>query len=121
MEAVREMAGAFWPYLVVIVIGFLPTVIWRVAGVLAGRNLDENAEIMVWVRLVATALVAGVVAKLILSPSGALAFVPFWARAGAMVVGLTVFFAWRRSVLGGLAAGMLALVMASLLSPPGPP
>ncbi len=39
-------------------------------GVL-GRGIDENSEILVWVRAVASALLAGVVAKLTLTPTGA--------------------------------------------------
>ncbi len=76
-------SGGLWPYLVVILFGFLPSEIWRWAAVFLVRGLSEDAEILVWVRAVATALLAGVVAKLLLSPSGALAVVPIlwrWAR-----------------------------------------
>lgn len=110
IETIQQSTGAFWPYLVVIMIGFLPTEIWRVAGVFAGRKLDENSEILVWVRLVATALVAGVVAKLLLFPSGALMFVPLWGRLGALAVGVAAFFVLRRSVLGGLVVGEAMLI-----------
>jgi hypothetical protein len=112
LASLEQASGGLWPYLVVIIIGFLPTEFWRVVGVFAGRNLDENSEIMIWVRLVATALVAGVVAKLLLTPSGALLVVPLWARFGALAVGFAVFLAARRSVLLGLGAGEAALIAA---------
>jgi hypothetical protein len=110
LATLEQMSGGLWPYLVVIVIGFLPTEIWRIAGVFAGRSLDENSEVLVWVRMVATALVAGVVAKLLLAPSGALAFVPLWGRLGALMAGLAVYALARRSVLVGLLAGELVLI-----------
>jgi hypothetical protein len=114
LATLEQMSGGLWPYLVVIVIGFLPTEIWRIAGVFAGRSLDENSEVLVWVRMVATALVAGVVAKLLLAPSGALAFVPRWGRLGALVAGLAVYALARRSVLVGLLAGELVLIAVGL-------
>jgi hypothetical protein len=116
IATLEQMSGGLWPYLVVIFIGFLPTEIWRVAGVMAGRSLDENSEVLVWVRLVAAALVAGVVAKLLLAPSGALAVMPLWSRGGALAVGFVVFLLARRSVLTGLIAGEAFLIAAGLFS-----
>lgn len=109
------LAG-LWPYVVVILVGFLPTEVWRALAVVVSRGLDENSEILVWVRAVATTLLAGVVAKLLYGPTGALAAVPFWGRGGAMLVGLGVFFALRRSVIAGVLAGEAALVGAALLA-----
>ena len=114
LEMLEQASGGLWPYLVVILIGFLPTEIWRIAGVLAGRNLDENAQIMIWVRMVAAALVAGVVAKLLLSPSGALAVVPVWGRAGALATGIAGYWLTRRSVLGALLIGETVLIAVGL-------
>lgn len=114
----QHATGGLWPYLVVIVIGFLPTEVWRIIGVFAGRRLDEQSEVMIWVRLVATALVAGVVAKLVLTPSGALAAVPLIGRVGALALGLAAFFVLRRSVLGALAVGLAALIAAGALHAP---
>jgi Branched-chain amino acid transport protein (AzlD) len=110
LATLEQMAGGYWPYLVVVIIGFLPTEIWRIAGVLAGRHLDEDAEVLIWVRLVATALVAGVVAKLLLSPSGALAAIPLPGRLGALVAGGLAFWFGRRSVLFGLVVGEIVLI-----------
>jgi Branched-chain amino acid transport protein (AzlD) len=112
LTSLEHTTGALWPYLVVVIFGFLPTEVWRVLGVLAGKGLNENSEIFHWVRMVATALVTAVVAKLLLSPQGALAMVPLWGRLGAVVFGLTVMFAAKRSIALGLIAGELALIAA---------
>jgi hypothetical protein len=115
LAALEHATGGLWPYLVVVLIGFLPTEIWRVFGVFAGRNLDESSELMIWVRLVAAALVAGVVAKLLLAPSGALAVVPLWGRAGALAAGGLGYWLMRRSVLGGLMLGEAVLISVGLM------
>ena len=66
-----------WPYLVLILAGYLPNEVWRLFGLMMARGLHEDSEIVVWSRAVATALLAGVVAKLILFSSGELAGVVF--------------------------------------------
>jgi hypothetical protein len=108
--ALQPITGAFWPYLVVIVIGFLPTEIWRSLGVLVGKGLDENSEIFHWVRMVSAALVTAVVAKLLLSANGALATLPLWGRLAAVMIGLTVMMLSKRSIFLGLFAGELAII-----------
>ena len=102
--------GPWWPYLVLILVGFLPNEIWRVLAVVLSSGLDENSEILTWVRAVATTLLAGVVAKLLLSPGGALAAVPFAGRLGSLAAGLAGFYAVRRSVIAGVLIGEAALV-----------
>ena len=95
-------ASVWWPYLLVIVFGFLPSEIWRVLAVFLSRGLNEESEVLQWVRAVAITLLAGVIAKLLFSPSGALAVVPMIGRAGAILVGLAAFFATRRAIVGVL-------------------
>jgi hypothetical protein len=100
-----------WPYLVLVVAGFLPNEVWRVLGVVLARGLNEDSQIVVWSRAVATALLAGVVAKLILFANGALTTVPLSVRVGAAVLGFAAFAALRRSVLGGVLVGEAALLI----------
>jgi branched-subunit amino acid transport protein len=108
--ALQPITGAFWPYLVVIVIGFLPTEIWRTLGVIVGKDLNENSEIFHWVRMVSAALVTAVIAKLLLSASGALASVPLWSRLAAIVIGVGVMMLFKRSILLGLFVGEGAII-----------
>lgn len=107
-EAVAQ--GGLWPYLLLVVVGFLPSEIWRVLGVFLARGLDEGSEIIVWVRAVATTLLAGVVAKLLISPVGALAGVPLTGRFAGLLVGFAAYALVRRSVLAGIVAGEVFLV-----------
>jgi branched-subunit amino acid transport protein len=111
--------GVWWPYLLVIVFGFLPSEIWRVLAVFLSRGLNEQSEILQWVRAVAITLLAGVIAKLLFTPSGALAIVPLAGRLGAIVVGVAAFFATRRAIVGVL-AGEAALVAFAWWAQTGP-
>jgi hypothetical protein len=111
-----DVLGGLWPYLVVVLVGFLPTELWRALAVVVSRGLDEDSEILVWVRAVAATLLAGVVAKLLYYPTGALAAVPLWGRGGAMVLGLAAFFALRRSVIAGVLVGVAAVVLAAWMA-----
>lgn len=111
MSAVGELA----PYLVLILVGFLPTEIWRMLGVVAARGVDEESELIVWIRAIAVAVLAGVIAKLTLFPPGALAGVPAPVRVGAVAIGLLAFLTLRRSVFAGVAAGEAALIGGTLI------
>lgn len=106
----EHATGGLWPYLVVILFGFLPSEIWRWLSVFAVKGLSEDSEILVWVRAVATALLAGVVAKLLLSPSGALAVVPSLWRWGALLGGCLAYFVFRRSIITGVVVGEALLI-----------
>ncbi|MFZ1679582.1 MAG: AzlD domain-containing protein [Rhizobiaceae bacterium] len=82
----------WWPYLFILLAGIIPNGIWRVIGVFIGGRIDEESEILVAVRAVATGLVAAVIGNLVVYPSGALADTPVLLRIGAVAAG---FLAWR--------------------------
>jgi hypothetical protein len=107
MSALAEQA----PYLVLIAAGFLPNEVWRLLGIVVAHGLDESSQLIIWVRAVATALLAGVVAKIILFPPGGLADVRLAVRLAAIVVGFSAFVLVRRSVFAGVLAGEAALIL----------
>jgi hypothetical protein len=104
--------GALAPYLILIFFGFLPSEIWRFMSVFVARRIDENSEAFVFVRTIAAVLLVGVVAKLIFTPSGALASVPLAARLAALAIGVGAFLLFRRSVLAAVFAGEAAIIAA---------
>jgi hypothetical protein len=104
-------ALAFHSYLALVLVGFLPSEVWRWFGILVGRSLDEDSEIILWVRAVATALVAGVVARIVFFPPGSLATIPLTVRLVAIGCGVVGFFALRRSPFAGVLIGEAALVI----------
>ena len=102
------------PYLALILVGFLPNEVWRVLGLVLVRGLDERSQIIVWVRAVATAMLAAVLAQLILASTGALAAIPVAVRIGAAVAGFVAFLIARRSVFVGVVTGEVVLVAGAL-------
>jgi hypothetical protein len=108
MNALVE--SGLWPYLLVILAGYLPTEVWRWLAVIFARRLDEDSEWMILVRAVATALVAGVIMRLVLIPTGDLVAVPLAIRIGAVAGGFLVYFLARRSMLIGVLAGEAIMV-----------
>jgi Branched-chain amino acid transport protein (AzlD) len=102
------------PYLALLLLGFLPSEMWRWLGIVVGGGLDEGSEIILWVRAVATALVAGVIARIVLIPPGALASVPLTVRLAAIACGFLAFLAIRRSAFAGVLVGEAVLVAGAL-------
>ncbi len=103
------------PYLMLVVVGFLPNEIWRVLGLVMARGLDEDSELVIWSRAVATAILAGVIAKLILFSSGELANIPLGVRIGATACAFIAYAAMKRSVFAGVIAGEAALLLGGFL------
>jgi hypothetical protein len=109
------LAGEYAAYFALIVAGFLPNEVWRWLGVIFSRGLDEDSEIVLWVRAVATAILAGVIAKLTIFAPGVLATVPTPVRLAAVAIGFLAFTLIRRSVLAGVLAGEAALIVGALV------
>ena len=87
---------------------------WRWAGLALARDLKTESALFRWVQLVATALVAGLVARLVLFPAGALEAVGMPIRLAGVAIGITVFLATGRNLLLGVFIGS-AVVLAPML------
>ena len=112
------MMEAMAPYLLMLVVAAIPTGIWRSGAVILSRSISNQSPIFEWVRFVATALLAGVVAKLLSNPSGALALAPDWGRLGAIVCAFIAFISFRKSVFAGVLTGEAVLILSVLLTQP---
>ena len=104
----------FGGYLTLFVASCLATEIWRWLGVAVGGRLDVAGRLFQWVRAVATALVAGMVTRMVLFPAGALTEVPLAVRLGAFAGGLALYFLGRRNLAAGVAGGAGLLIAAQL-------
>ena len=103
------------PWVALIFLGVIPSEIWRMLAIFASRGLDERSPILRWVRAVATALLAGIVGRLLFTPGGALVAIPLAGRIGAMALGLLVFWATRRSVFAAVVCAEAALIATGYL------
>jgi Branched-chain amino acid transport protein (AzlD) len=101
----------WWPYVFILLAGWLPTAMWRYLGVYFAGGLHENAEILVLVRALATALVASVIAKMVLYPDGALATTPTLLRILAAGLGFTAYVISGRRVWVGVLSGEVILLL----------
>jgi branched-subunit amino acid transport protein len=115
MNTVFPNAPAWWPYVAILLAGVLPTQIWRWLGVALAGHISPDSEVLVWVKAVATALVAAVVARLVIFPEGALAETPLWIRLGAALLGFVAFQLTRQNILVGVLVAETVLVGSQLL------
>jgi branched-subunit amino acid transport protein len=113
-QPIALLDGPWWPYLALLLFAVLPTEIWRWLAVAFARKLDESSPWLEWVRLVATSLLAGVVAKLVLAAPGALAGVPLAVRLAALAVAVTIVLVGRRKVMLAVLAGETVLIGGAL-------
>jgi hypothetical protein len=112
MSFLRDGLGG---YLTLFLAGFLATEMWRWLGLAAGSRLDVGGAPFRWVRAVATALVSGLVARMVLFPAGALVEVALVARLLAFAGGVAVYLLFRRNVAAGVGAGAALLIAAQLV------
>ncbi|UZE51761.1 AzlD domain-containing protein [Rhodopseudomonas sp. P2A-2r] len=105
-----DFIGDWHALLVLLLAGFLPNESWRMLGLWLGGGIDEESELLVWVRAVATAILAGVIAQILVLPPGALASIPAPLRYGAVAVGLVVFMLARRSIFVGVLWGEIVML-----------
>jgi hypothetical protein len=110
LDYCATMLGDWWPYVLLVVVGFLPNEAWRMLGVVASRGIDEGSELIIWVRAIATATLTGVVSKIVVFAPGALGMVPLPVRLVAAAAGIAAFFLMRQSVVASLATGVAALL-----------
>jgi hypothetical protein len=100
----------WWPYVFIAFAGWIATDIWRLAGVLLGKRLNERSQAFLLVRSIATALVAAVISRLILFPTGALAETTMALRAASGTIGFAAFLVFGQRVAVGVGVSVAILL-----------
>lgn len=95
------------------------TYFWRGLGVLISGRLDPGSETFTWISCVAYAMIAGLIARMLVMPTGALAEATALERAVGSAAALGVYF-WltRRNLFAGVAAGAAAVWLLKLAAAP---
>jgi hypothetical protein len=106
----NTIVGDWYALLVLLLAGILPNEVWRMLGLWLGGGIDENSELLVWVKATATAILAGVIAQILVVPPGALATVPAALRYAAVLAGFLAFLGVRRSIFVGVATGEIVML-----------
>jgi hypothetical protein len=88
--------------------------VWRMAGLVLSSGMSDEGPVIAWVKAVSTALVAGLVARIVLFPPGALAEISTPVRVGAFLLGLCVYMLAKRQMGLGVLAATLSLIAAHL-------
>ncbi len=99
----------------------LATYFWRALGVLVAGRIDANGPVFEWVGCVAYALLAGLTARMILLPIGALQATDLGCRLIAVAVAVIALRLCRGNIAAGVLAGVatLATLTAAGLRPWG--
>lgn len=105
-----SLDAGWWPFAYILIAGWFATDCWRFVGVLLGRRMSETSQAFLFVRAVATSLVAAVIARLILFPSGTLAETALMLRVFAAALGFVAFLLAGQRVAVGVASAVGILV-----------
>ena len=103
--------GDWHPLVVLVLAGVIPNQIWRMLGLWLGSGLDEGSDLLMCVKAVATAILAGVIAQILVQPPGALASVPGYLRYGSLVAGFAAFTLARRSIFAVVLCGEIVMLL----------
>lgn len=92
------------------------TYLWRGPGVILSAGIDPRSRGFTWVACVAYAIIAGVVSRMLLMPTGELADVsPLERAVGSAIALATYFWMSKRNLFAGTVAGAVALWAMRLL------
>ena len=72
--------------------------IWRMAGAWLSRGADPQSQVMLWVKDVSAALVAGLIARMLIAPAGELAAIGSAVRFLAFGAGVAAYFLSRKNL-----------------------
>ncbi len=100
----------WWPFLFILAGGWAATYPFRFLGVYLGDRISDESDILVLVRAIATALVAGVIGNFICFPTGAAADSTLALRIAAAGIGFAAYFFLGRGVLTGIVASEIIFV-----------
>ena len=106
-----DFLGDWHALLLLLLAGVIPNQIWRMLGLWLGSGIDEGSDLLMLVKAVATAILAGVIAEILVHPPGALASVPDFLRYGALIAGFIVFMLTRRSIFAGVVSGEVVMLL----------
>jgi branched-subunit amino acid transport protein len=86
------------------------TYVWRGLGVALSGRIAVQSELFNWLACVAYAMIAGLVARIVMMPSGIAQQSLLHERLIACVLALAVFYVTRRNYFLAVGSGVLALI-----------
>ncbi len=98
-----------------LILAIAATYVWRGLGVVISGRINPEGEAFRIVSCVAYALLAGLISRMIVLPTGALAETPVFDRVFSAIVGIGVFFLFKRNVLLGTFGGVAIFFVLSVM------
>jgi branched-subunit amino acid transport protein len=90
----------------------LATYLWRGPGVLIASGIDPRSEAFAWISCVAYAILAGLVSRMLVMPTGALAeTTPLERLLGCAAALYCYFWLTRRNLFAGVLAGAATVLL----------
>lgn len=94
------------------------TYLWRGLGVAVSARIKPDSELFAWIGCVAFAMLAGLISRVVLLPSGALEQTSLWQRLAATGCALAVYFFFtRKNLFAGVIASAAAMYLILRLAP----
>ena len=113
-DSLRELISRppLWLYLCA---GIAGTLSWRVIGVALSGKIDESSPTFQWITAVSYAMVAALLVRVVLLPSGESGtFLTFAVRGIAFACALLAWFLLKKSIIWGLVSGGVSYTLLSL-------
>lgn len=92
-----------------VAVAILGTYGWRFIGVLVAGRIEGGSPLFSWITCVAYSIAAGLMMKLLVLPTGALANTSFMDRTIAFITAVTVFYLAKRRLVPALLVGTILL------------
>ena len=91
------------------------TYVWRILGVAASRRMEVESPLILWIRSVATALIAALVVRFVYAPSGLLLETAFASRVIALGAAVAGYYALGRRIEAGVGSAAMVFVISESL------
>jgi branched-subunit amino acid transport protein len=98
-----------------VIAGSIVTYMWRALGVLLSGRIKTDTDLFNWVACVAYAMVAGLIMRIVVLPTGLLAATLLGHRLIACALALAAFYACRRNLFVAVVVGALTLTLLNYL------
>ena len=99
--------SSFMPW-VMLLIASLGIFIWRILGLVLSKKIDKDSLLAKWINAVAFAMTTGLMIRIIIFPTGALAQTQLLDRLIPFLIGVLTFLFFSQKPIVGLLIGVLA-------------
>ena len=93
---------------VMLIVASLGIFIWRFLGLVLSKKIDKDSLLAKWINAVAFAMTTGLMIRIIIFPSGALADTQLLERIIPFLIGVLTFLFFSQKPIIGLLVGVLA-------------